>query len=150
MTNPIVVPMTARTIFVPVVNALLRNTDIAPSTTQKPCCTGNTCVIATATASPRPVRTLLRSATDRVATNPVMLAAAAVSESTRSDAPVSGRRRPSARAHTGRASAAAAAAITRPVAPIVAAMARRVNSVRPTATADSSLAAPSTSTMSSR
>ena len=40
-TNPSAVPTTARTTLVPVVSALLRSTDIAPSTTQKPCCTGN-------------------------------------------------------------------------------------------------------------
>ena len=49
------------------VSALLRNTDIAPSTTQNPCSTGNTCVTATASANPSPVRRLLRSTTARVA-----------------------------------------------------------------------------------
>src|SRR6185437_16645496 len=53
-TNPIPVPSTARSILVPVVNALLRSTDSAPSTTQNPCSTGNTWVTATANASPRP------------------------------------------------------------------------------------------------
>src|SRR5262249_11201472 len=95
-TNPSAVPATARTTFVPVVNALLRNTDIAPSTTQKPCWTGNTCVAATANANPRPVRTLLHAATDRVARNPDgIVAAATVSEIKRSDALVGGSRRPS-------------------------------------------------------
>ena len=44
-TKPSAVPATARSTLVPVVSALLRSTDIAPSTTQKPCWTGNTCVI---------------------------------------------------------------------------------------------------------
>ena len=39
-TNPTAVPATARNTRVPVVSALLRNTDIAPSTTQNPCSTG--------------------------------------------------------------------------------------------------------------
>ena len=56
--------------LVPVVNALLRSTDIAPSTTQNPCSTGNRCVTATASANPRPVRRLLRTATERLAKNP--------------------------------------------------------------------------------
>ena len=64
------VPSTARSILVPVVSALLRSTDIAPSTTQKPCSTGNRWVIATASASPRPVRRLLRTATERPARKP--------------------------------------------------------------------------------
>ena len=116
----------------PVVNALLRSTDIAPSTTQNPCSTGNTCVTATASANPRPVRRLLRTATDRLAKKPdVICAAATVSGISRSDAPVGGSRSPSARAHTGRASAAAAAAMIRPVAPTVAAMVRRLSSSRP-------------------
>src|SRR5689334_7753885 len=49
-TKPTAVPATARTTRVPVVSALLRSTDIAPSTTQNPCCTGNTCVTVTAKA----------------------------------------------------------------------------------------------------
>src|SRR4029077_15914088 len=107
--NPIAVPATARNTRVPVVSALLRNTDIAPSTTQNPCCTGNTCVTATASANPSPVRRLLRSTTALVARNPLVMAATAtVSGITQSAAPVSGSRRPSTRAHTGRASAAAA------------------------------------------
>ena len=145
------VPSTARSILVPVVSALLRSTDIAPSTTQKPCSTGKRWTIATANASPRPVRRLLRTATERPDRKPdVVDVTAAVSGSSRSVAVVGGNRRPSALAHTGRASAAAAAAITRPVAPMVAAMVRRFSSSRPSATAVSSSSAPRIATMSSR
>ena len=69
-TKPTAVPATARSTRVPVVSALLRNTDIAPSTTQNPCSTGNTWVTATASANPSPVRRLLRSTTALVARNP--------------------------------------------------------------------------------
>ena len=149
--KPIPVPITARHTRVPVVSALERSTDRAPSTTQKPCSTGNTCVTATASASPSPVRRLLRTATARLVTNPdAIWAATFVSGSSRSDAPVGGSRRPSARAHTGRASAAAAAAMIRPVAPIVAAMVRRRSSSRPSRTAWSSSTAPRMVCRSSR
>ena len=77
-------------------------------------------------------------------------AAATVSGSSRSDAPVGGSRSPSARAQTGRASAAAAAAMIRPVAPMVAAMVRRLSSCRPSSTAASSSGAPRIATTSSR
>ncbi len=60
-----VVPTTARSVFVPVVSALLRSTESAPRTTQNPCSTGNTWVTATASASPMPVRSALRTVTDR-------------------------------------------------------------------------------------
>ena len=114
-------PATARSTRVPVVSALLRNTDIAPSTTQNPCSTGNTCVTATASASPSPVRRLLRSTTALVARKPLVMAATAtVSGITQSAAPVSGNRRPSTRAHTGLASAAAALRMIRPVTAMVA------------------------------
>ena len=36
-TNPITVPPSARSPVDPVVSAVVRSTDIAPSTTQKPC-----------------------------------------------------------------------------------------------------------------
>ena len=86
--------------------------------------------MATARASPSPVRRLLRTTTARVARYPDgMWATAWDSDSTRSAAPVSGRPRPSTRAHTGRASAAAATAMTRPVAPTVAPNVRRVSSL---------------------
>src|SRR6185312_239534 len=141
-TKPTAVPATARSTRVPVVSALLRNTDIAPSTTQNPCSTGNTWVTATASANPSPVRRLLRSTTALVARNPLVMAATAtVSGITQSAAPVSGSRRPSTRAHTGRASAAAAT---------VAAMVRQFNRLRPTSTAAASLDSPSSSVMSSR
>ncbi len=54
MTNPITVPVTARTTLVPVVSALLRSTDSAPSTTHSPFWTGEHNV--TTTASARPAR----------------------------------------------------------------------------------------------
>ena len=89
-------PTTARTTRVPVVSALLRSTDIAPSTTQKPCWTGNTWVTATASASPRPVRRLLRTTTDAVAEEAVASATRApeTPSSSRSAAPVVGQPRP--------------------------------------------------------
>ena len=150
-TKPTAVPATARSTRVPVVSALLRNTDIAPSTTQNPCCTGNTWVTATASASPSPVRRLLRSTTALVARKPLVMAATAtVSGITQSAAPVSGSRRPSTRAHTGRASAAAALRMIRPVTATVAEMVRRFNSLRPTATAAASSDSSSISAMSSR
>ena len=134
-----VVPTTARSVFVPVVSALLRSTDNAPSTTQNPCSTGNTWVTATARASPIPVRSALRTATDRPPRKPDVVDVTAVVEGiSRSVAVVGGSRSPSALAHTGRASAAAAAAITRPVAPMVAAIVRRFNSARPIVTAAAS------------
>ena len=140
-TNPTVVPATARSTRVPVVSALLRNTDIAPSTTQNPCSTGNTCVTATASAKPSPVRRLFRSTTALVARNPLVMAATAtVSGITQSAAPVAGRRRPSTRAQTGRASAAAALRMIRPVTAIVAEMVRRFSSLRHISTAASSSA----------
>ncbi len=151
MTNPSVVPITARSTLVPVVSALDRNTDIAASTTQNPCCTGNRCVVATARARPSPVRTLFRTTTARVARYPdVMRVIACVSDSTRTAAPVSGSSRPSTRFSTGRASAAAAPAMTRPVIATVAPKVRRSSSRWPTATAAASSGSPRSSAMSSR
>ena len=77
-------------------------------------------------------------------------AAIAVAGKIRSEAPVSGSRRSSARAHTGRASAAAATAMTRPVAPMVAAIVRRRSSSRPSSTACSSSTASRMAARSSR
>ena len=150
-TKPIPVPVTARSTRVPVVSALLRNTDMAPSTTQKPCWTGKRWVTATATARPRPVRRLLRTTTARVATKPVVrYAMACDSDNTRAAAPASGSRRPSTRAHTGRASASAATPITRPVAPTQADIVRRVNNFRPMPIAVASFGSPRISMTSSR
>ena len=133
------------------VSALLRSTDIAPNTTQNPCCTGNTWVTVTAAASPNPVRRLLRTITARVATKPLGRdAMASDSESTRSAAPLSGSRRPSTLAHTGRASASAASRMTRPVAPTQAEMVRRLSSRRPQPIAAASLDSARTSRMSPR
>ena len=125
-------PATARTTRVPVVSALLRNTDIAPSTTQKPCCTGKTWVIATASASPSPVRRLLRTTTARVATKPDGSDAMACdSDSTRSAAPDSGSlsaEHPGPhRAGVGRGGEP----MTRPVAPTHAEIVRRSTACAP-------------------
>jgi hypothetical protein len=82
------------------------------------------------------VRSALRTATDRPPRKPdVVDVTAVVAGISRSVAVVGGSLSPSALAQTGRASAAAAAAITRPVAPMVAAIVRRFNSARPIVTA---------------
>ena len=72
--NPTAVPGHRAQHRVPVVSALLRNTDIAPSTTQNPCSTGNTCVTG---GQSQAVRSLLRSTTALVARNPLVMAATA-------------------------------------------------------------------------
>lgn len=59
-TKPMVVPPRARSAADPVVRAVVRSTDIAPSTTQKPCATSVTSAIVTAMASPdRPAHAVL-------------------------------------------------------------------------------------------
>ena len=88
-------------------------------------------MVATANANPTPVRIALRAATERVARNPfAILLTATVSGSNRSAAPVSGSRMPSALAHAGRASAATAAAIIRPIRSADVAIARRRSNSR--------------------
>ena len=78
-------------------------------------------------------------------------AMASDSDITRSAAPESGSRRPSTRAHTGRASAAAATPMTRPVAPTHADIVRRVSNFRPDADRGGVVVgSPRISTMSSR
>jgi hypothetical protein len=102
-----VVPTTARTAVVPVVTALLRSTDSAPSTTQGAFGTGKMKVTVTASASARPVRRLLSTVIERVLRYPPSAANVVRLDATRSAIPVSGSFRPSSLAHTGRPSAAA-------------------------------------------
>ena len=144
-------PVTARTMLVPVVSALLRNTEGA-RTTHSPCSTGNAKVTVTAAAKPSPVRKLLRTATASVLDIPGGHGGdSGGTGDIRSANPVSGSRHSERRAQTGRASAAAAAMTIRPVTPTAAQpMVRRVNRVRPSATAAASFGSAGMSTMSER
>src|ERR1700722_1740345 len=63
--KPTAVPPTARNAVAPVPNALDRNTDKVPSTTQKPCCTLVTSTTATARAKPTAPRNALRNQMER-------------------------------------------------------------------------------------
>ena len=138
--KPSVVPTTARTTRVPVVSALLRSTDIAPRTTQKPCWTGKTWVTVTASARPRPVRRLLRTTTALVARKPPgsERECLGLREQPLGRAGL-GQPATETRAHTGRASAAAAMPMIRPVVPTQPETVLRVSSFRPTPMAVASL-----------
>ena len=136
---PNAVPTTAWTTLVLVESALLLSTSIVPTTTQKPRSTRCRWVTATARANPAPMRRPLCAATERAVRNALTIVVpATVSDDSRSAKPVGGSRRPRARAHTGRASAAAAAAMTLPVKPMVVAITRHASSCRPVAMAAAS------------
>ncbi len=64
MKKPTAVPPMARRAVAPVPNALLRNTDSVPNTTQKPCETSVTSTTATASARPAAPRMALRNQTE--------------------------------------------------------------------------------------
>ncbi len=101
--NPTSVPPSARRAVEPVVNAVVRSTDIAASTTQKPCAISVTSASSTAMDSPSPPRTLFWNHTDRRVMCPAASrCAAAIGPSTDP-----GACRPSNRSSSGRASAAA-------------------------------------------
>ena len=63
--EPTTVPPRARSAVAPVAAALVRSTEIVPSTTEKPCCTLVTSATATATATASVARALFRNQTDR-------------------------------------------------------------------------------------
>ena len=63
--KPTAVPPMARRAVAPVPRALERNTDMVPSTTQKPCETFVTSTTATANARPTAPRRALRNQTER-------------------------------------------------------------------------------------
>ena len=109
--KPITVPPIARSAVDPVVRAVVRSTDMAPSTTQKPWETSVISAIATAMASPRAPRTLFWNQTDRTVRCPVSTLGTAsmpVDDTVPVAAP--GVVRPTSRSSSGRASAAADAA----------------------------------------
>ena len=80
MKNPTVVPMSALSAVAPVEAAFVRSTDIAPSTTQKPCCTLVRSATPTAAARATAPRALLTNQTERRLACPVTRRRAALSE----------------------------------------------------------------------
>ena len=130
----------------PVAAALVRSTEIVPSTTQKPCCTLVTSAMATATATASAARALFRNQTDRKEACPLTSRRALSSATTRGPDEVAVSRPPRQRESSAETMAGVAwrVATRASVALLIAATAtsRAWNEIRAASSAPSSAGAP--------